>query len=225
MARANEGTMYQEQVKKCLYLLHVVGLVSGVGVYVLRHGADLPLLHDLEVAGTEEESVLTEQREKSFFRWSRNDATRGRERACEKAAGGAVALMRTRGPVPVSLPGVGLACSDAAGVAKQATSPSVSLVRKHRGRVRRRGASRRIASRREQQPPFGARNVQGGWRSDKVRGQEEMRYLRTKYFSGELRGIKHVLLWFVFPPWSREKKELGWQGEAGSGCTKSEGQD
>lgn len=29
------------------YLLHVARLMGGVGVDVLRHGADLPLLHDL----------------------------------------------------------------------------------------------------------------------------------------------------------------------------------
>lgn len=55
--KANDEIKYQGQAKKCLYLLHVVGLVSGVGVDVLRHGADLPLLHDLEVAGADEESV------------------------------------------------------------------------------------------------------------------------------------------------------------------------
>lgn len=32
------------------YLLHVVGRVGGVGVDVVRHGADLPLLHDLRIA-------------------------------------------------------------------------------------------------------------------------------------------------------------------------------
>lgn len=59
MKRASDWPKYRGQAKKCLYLLHVVGLMSGVGVDVLRHGADLPLLHDLEVAGTEEESVST----------------------------------------------------------------------------------------------------------------------------------------------------------------------
>lgn len=38
-----------ETTKWCRHLLHVVGRVSGVGVDVLRHGADLPLLHDLDV--------------------------------------------------------------------------------------------------------------------------------------------------------------------------------
>lgn len=30
-----------------MYSLHIIGLVGGVGVDVLRHGADLPLLHVL----------------------------------------------------------------------------------------------------------------------------------------------------------------------------------
>jgi hypothetical protein len=33
--------------KKKMYSLHVIGLVGGVGVDILRHRADLPLLHDL----------------------------------------------------------------------------------------------------------------------------------------------------------------------------------
>lgn len=36
--------------KEIEYLLHVVGRVGGVGVDVVRHGADLPLLHDLRIA-------------------------------------------------------------------------------------------------------------------------------------------------------------------------------
>lgn len=36
--------------KEIEYLLHVVGRVGGVGVDVVRHGADLPLLHDLMIA-------------------------------------------------------------------------------------------------------------------------------------------------------------------------------
>lgn len=31
-------------------VMHVVGRVGGVGVDVVRHGADLPLLHDLRIA-------------------------------------------------------------------------------------------------------------------------------------------------------------------------------
>lgn len=38
--------------KEIEYLLHVVGRVGGVGVDVVRHGADLPLLHDLRIAHT-----------------------------------------------------------------------------------------------------------------------------------------------------------------------------
>lgn len=33
--------------KETMYSLHIIGLVGGVGVDVLRHGADLPLLHVL----------------------------------------------------------------------------------------------------------------------------------------------------------------------------------
>lgn len=36
--------------KETVYLLHVAGRVGGVGVHVVRHWADLPLLHDLETA-------------------------------------------------------------------------------------------------------------------------------------------------------------------------------
>lgn len=42
---------------RCVYLLHVVGLVGGVGVDVLRHWADLPLLHDLDATGTRTISI------------------------------------------------------------------------------------------------------------------------------------------------------------------------
>ena len=31
-----------------MYSLQVIGLVSGVGVDVVRHWADVPLLHDLQ---------------------------------------------------------------------------------------------------------------------------------------------------------------------------------
>jgi hypothetical protein len=42
------GTRRNGQEMWCRYLLHVVGLVGGVGVNIVRHGADLPLLHDLD---------------------------------------------------------------------------------------------------------------------------------------------------------------------------------
>lgn len=45
----------------CRYLLHVVGGMGGVGVNILRHRADLPLLHDLDATGTNIVSVNSGQ--------------------------------------------------------------------------------------------------------------------------------------------------------------------
>lgn len=47
-----EEERYDESTwKEGHYSLHVIGVVGGVGVQVLRHRADLPLLHNVFVGG------------------------------------------------------------------------------------------------------------------------------------------------------------------------------
>lgn len=52
-----ERREYREQREDVEYLLYLIGLMGGVGVDVLRHGADLPLLHDLESGEKERVSL------------------------------------------------------------------------------------------------------------------------------------------------------------------------